>query len=178
MWETIVAWRGEITTTAAVLLMCLLFKLWLRQPWWRLFFGGLMLGVATEFITEPEWQYSLKVYIWRDVSPFIMVGWGVLFVWWITISDALYRVWFRAEPGGAGGFWRLRLLDAMVGLPLCLANEIFGMQVLKIWTYSPILHWNLMIPILNYPLEGLLSAFLFSLYAPQAVRYWKAAPWK
>ena len=174
MGDLLVAWRGEAFTLVVGLITWMAFKYWLRRPWGSLFWAGVVMGLANEIITEPQWQYSLKVYLWGDISPFIIAGWGFVFAWWLTAADALYRAWFHAEPGaGAGGFLKLRAMDILAGLPICLLNEIIGLRILKLWVYSPWLHWDTMIPLLGYPLEGLVAMCGYLLIAPPAVRFLK-----
>jgi len=76
MWDWIVAWRGEIVAVLVVVLTYSILGLVLRKPVGRMMIGGMLLGLGIEFSTEPEWTYSLQCYVWRDVSPFVMIGWG------------------------------------------------------------------------------------------------------
>jgi len=37
-------------------------------------FSGILLGAMVEFITEANWDYHVRVYIWRDISQFVVIG--------------------------------------------------------------------------------------------------------
>ncbi len=174
MWQTIVAWRGELLTLAALLISWLVFRYRLKRNFWHMWIPGAILGLAVEFMTEPEWTYSLQCYLWRDISPFVIAGWGIVFTWLVTISDYCYRKMFGAPPGTRGPRDpRLWLTDIIVGIPLFLGNELFGLHIIKIWQYNTVLRWDTMIPLIDYPLEGLVAIICFSLAVPAAVRYWK-----
>jgi len=102
----------------------------------------------------------------------VILGWGLLFAWLVFLSNGLYRRWFGAEPGSRGGLdARLWLTDLVVGVPLFLGNELLGMDVLRVWQYNPVLHWTTLIPVIHYPLEGLVALVFELLALPAAVRY-------
>jgi len=130
--------------------------------------------MANEFMTEPEWTYSMRFYIWRDVLPFVIMGWGIIFAWLVTLSDELYQKLFHLDPNGSSvRYGGLLLTDFIVGVPLLLGNELLGLHVLKVWKYNAILGWNIMIPVIQYPLEGLFCLIFFVLAVPNAIRFWE-----
>lgn len=170
MAEWLWAWRGELAGAAALAGTWAWFSA-RRRPFWRLWLPGALLGAAVEFMTEPEWTYDLQVYVWRDVSPMVIAGWGVIFAWLVRLSDALYRRWFPGAPAGPDP--RRWLTDLAVGVPLLLGNELLGLHLLRVWRYQDLLDWHTLLPGLDYPWEGLVSLCLFVLAMPSAVRYWQ-----
>lgn len=168
------AWRGELLTLLALAGSWLAFRFIWRRPFWRLWLPGALVGAAVEYMTEPEWTYSLQIYLWRDISPFVIAGWGIMFSWLVLLSNRCYAALF---PSGWGRLSRLGhiLTDLLIGLPLFLGNELFGLHVLKVWNYSPMLAWTHMIPLLHYPWEGVVAIFLYVLAIPSAIRHWEPA---
>ena len=176
MLETLWTWRGEAAGIAALAGTWLAFRHLHWPGFWRMWTAGLLLGAAVEFMTEPEWRYDLQVYVWRDVSPFVMAGWGVMFAWVVALSDGLYRRWFGDRPGAGGLDPRRKLTDLLVGVPLLLGNELLGLHVLQVWRYAGILEWNTMLPVIGYPWEGVVALVFFLLAMPAAVRYARGNP--
>ena len=169
-----VEWRSEILTLIALAGSWTIFHLWGKRFFWQMWFPGVLIGMAIEFMTEPAWTYSMRFFIWRDISPFVIAGWGILFTWLVTFSDYLYLKLFGARAGSRGPRdYRLILTDIIIGVPLFLGNELFGLQVLKVWKYNPVLNWSEMIPVIGYPLEGIIAIVFFVSAIPMAVRYWK-----
>jgi hypothetical protein len=174
MWQIIIAWRGEILTILTWIISWILIRYWLKRTYWHLWMPGTVMGAAIEFMTEPEWNYNFQLYIWRDISPFVILGWGIVFSWVIPISDYFYQKIFKVPASTYGPRDpRLLMTDLLVGAPIFLTNELIGLHFLKLWTYNPILQWNNMIPVIQYPVEGLVSMFFFTLAIPASVRYWK-----
>lgn len=131
--------------------------------------AGVIIGVANEFMTEPNWTYHMRFYIWRDISPFTILGWGPMFTMLVGFSDCLYHKLFHDWPKRD---WRVVLTDLIVGVPMLLGGELFGLNVLKNWEYNAILGWTTMIPVINYPLEGVMVMIFFIIAVPAVVRYW------
>jgi hypothetical protein len=174
MWETIVAWRNEILSLLAWVSSWWVFKYKLKQPFFKLMLPGVLLGLAIEFMTEPEWTYFVQIYIWRDVSPFVIVSWGLMFTWLITCSDFIYQKIFETNLSLLRkSIWKIRLTDLIVGIPLFVGNELLGLHVLKVWKYNPILHWDTVIPMIDYPVEAFVIIVFFIIAMPSAVRFWK-----
>lgn len=172
--ELLYAWRAEIAVAVSVVLSWLVFTKVLKRNFGTTFWPGVLMGCMIEFMTEPEWTYFVKLYLWRDVSPMIILGWGVIFSWLIVCSDALHGLWFRNRGSGAYAIRRQKVLtDFAVGMPLILGNELFGLYGIKVWQYNDILGWTSMIPMLHYPLEGLYSMVFFVLASPFIIRYWE-----
>jgi hypothetical protein len=171
--EFLFAWRGEFLTALSLGLSWLAFAKIFKQPFWRYWGPGALLGLTIEVITEPEWTYSLQWYLYRDVSVAVIAGWGIVFSWLVFLSDRCYDRWFAPDaPYGKPGI-RVMLTDALVGIPLLLMNELVGLYGLKIWKYNEILHWDTMIPVIQYPLEGLGALVLYVVTVPAIVRWWK-----
>ncbi len=170
MLEFLYTWRGELVTVTTIFSTWAMFKFILKQDYWHLCLAGMLFGLATEVFTEPEWNYHLAWYIWRDVSPFTIAGWGPLMAILVANSNKLYKKLFKRD---AGKDPRLILCDIIVGVPLMTAGESFGLHILKTWNYSPVLNWHINIPFLNYPLEGMVAMLFFVAIYPSAVRYWK-----
>lgn len=172
MWEWMVAWRSELLTILTLIVSWWsISRLW-KKPFWATFFAGMLTGLCVEYMTEPEWTYTMQLYIWRDVSPFVIVGWGVNFTWVILLSEKVCKLFFGRQ---AGTRWdkRLFISDALVGVLYFLGVELIGLHVLKVWQYNAILGWNTLIPVIQYPLEGVVAILLFSLTFPWMIRYWK-----
>lgn len=174
MMHILYLWRGEISTIVTFIFSAYVLLRILKQPFWRMWIHGAILGLAVEVMTEPEWTYSLQVYIWRDVSPFVIAGWGIMFTWLIYFSDKLYyKIYGKPVDPKETKSNMIILFDLLLGVPLFLSNELVGLYGLKIWKYNDILQWHVMIPIINYPLEGLISLILFVAGVSSVVRYWK-----
>ncbi|NTV52965.1 MAG: hypothetical protein HGA76_08150 [Candidatus Firestonebacteria bacterium] len=166
-------WRGELLTVVSLVLSWLAFRKLFNRPFWRFWTPGALLGLTIEVITEPEWTYHLQAYLYRDVSLAVIAGWGIMFSWLVFLSDLCYDRWFNsAAPGSRPGV-RVMLTDTLVGVPLLLSNELFGLHVLKIWQYNDILHWDTMIPVIQYPAEGLGALVLYVVTVPAIIRWWK-----
>ncbi len=177
MWTLVTAWRSELLTVLAFAFSWWFFSRMLHLSFLKTWVPGFLLGAAVEIMTEPEWTYTMQCYIWRDVSPFVMMGWGIMFSWMILFSDKLYRTFFHVTMSErAPQDPRLWLTDVLVGLPFFLGNELFGLHILKSWKYNAVLQWTTMLPGINYPLEGLVAILFFSLGLPAAVRFWKGYP--
>ncbi len=174
MWAFITAWRSELLTLLSFVFSWWFFNRQLHLSFLKTWLPGFLLGAAVEIMTEPEWTYAMQFYIWRDVSPFVMMGWGIMFSWMLFLSDKLYGVLFKVSLTGRAPqdprFW---LTDVLVGVPFFLGNELFGLHILKSWKYNAVLQWNTMLPGIDYPLEGLVAIVFFSLGLPAAVRFWK-----
>ncbi|MCK5242244.1 hypothetical protein KAR34_07320 [bacterium] len=174
MWDIIAAWRGEISGCLTMIITWWAFQYKLKKPFWLLWIPGAVLGLANELITEPEWTYALQWYIWRDVSLVVAMGWGIVFAWIITLSDIVYYKLFHEDPNGKQvRYLRLLATDFLVGVPIVVGNELLGLHILKVWKYNSILGWDTIIPIIQYPLEGLICAVVFVLAVLNTVRFWK-----
>lgn len=174
--EFLTAWRGELATVLALAGTWFFFTVRLKQNFWSYWAPGVLLGATNEIMTEPEWTYSLQLYLWRDISPAVIVGWGIIFAWLVFLSDAGYARWAAGRGkmvNPTAEKIKVVLCDAAIGIPLLLGNEIFGLHILKVWHYNSILRWDTMIPGLNYPMEGLVALVLFVLTVPAVIRWWK-----
>jgi hypothetical protein len=170
MWDFVYGWRGEIVSVVAVLGTYSIFRFVFHQRIGRMMIGGMLLGLAIEFSTEPEWNYSLKCYIWRDVSPFVIMGWGAHMTWLVLFSEYLFKKIFGAEPGND---FRLLITDVLAGVPILTTGELLGLHVLKIWNYDACLNWHTMIPVIQYPVEAIAPMIALALGVPSVLRFWR-----
>lgn len=170
MLDWLIAWRSELLTIIVIALTAWAFRRFFGKSFLNYWWPGALLGLAVEFMTEPEWTYSMKIFIWRDVSPFVIVGWGVTMGWVVLLSDMVYQRWFGRKNKQP---WKIILVDLTVGWPLLISNELFGMHIMKSWKYNDILNWNTMIPVIDFPLQGILVIGLFVLAMPAIIRFWK-----
>jgi len=170
MWDFMYAWRGEIVSVVAVAATYSAFRFVLHRSIGRMMIGGMLLGLAIEFSTEPEWTYSLKCYLWRDVSPFVIIGWGAHMTWVVLFSEWLFKKIFGTEPGND---FRLVITDVLAGVPILTTGELLGLHVLKIWKYEACLQWNTIIPGIQYPVEGIIAMVPFVMGVPSVLRFWR-----
>lgn len=107
------------------------------------FLGGLIFGLYNEICFEMCWTYSpaFGPMIWRDVPLIVVVGWGVLTMLALVISDRINARFHFAN------FWLKRGVDilsfCLVGIP----NELI-VSGLGYWSY-------------NFPILGALPMVLF-----------------
>ncbi len=163
------AWRGELYTLASIVSTWFAIKWIFKKNPTIYMLAGALVGLANEFMTEPLWTYHMQFYLWRDISPFTILGWGPLFAIIVLGSEALYKKLFPSSPVRN---WKIILTDLMVGAPLMVAGETLGLRVLHIWEYNSVLQWHAMVPLINYPLAGLVSMAFFIMAMPAVVRYW------
>lgn len=134
--------------------------------------AGMLIGLCIEFITEAYWNYSLIVYLYKDISLFVIMGWGYSFTLYLLLSGWLFRFIVRSKNVYAHDL-RLLLMDIFIGPIWFLSNELLGMKGLHLWTYSECAGWTHPIPWLwGYPLEGVIGAIFLSTVMPSFVRYW------
>lgn len=163
---------AELSTLVAVLLIFPIFFRIFRKNIIGEFIAGVVLGIFFEIATEPVWDYHLTWYLYKDVSPIIMLGWGVSFTILVKLSDWFYKKVYHKKQVNLFDL-RLFASDLIVGTTWLTAVELFGINVLHGWNYSPELGWHIMIPIINFPLEAVLALALFSLVMPTFVRHWQ-----
>jgi hypothetical protein len=132
---------------------------------------GMLAGLLLEWTTEVYWQYHLSIYIWRDVSLYVVLGWGYNFTYLTLLSDSAYRK-FRGISRLDGSMGIL-LCDGLIGIVFFVANEFIGMRLLHLWDYNPIADWTHIIPFLGYPIEGVFGALLLAMVFPSFVRHWE-----
>jgi len=172
IWDWLVAWRAELLTGVIFAVSWVaISRLW-HKPFWSLVFAGMLTGLCVEYMTEPAWTYFMQFYIWRDISPFVVIGWGINLTWVVLLSEKLCSIFF-GKHAGMRGDKRLFLTDVLIGVPYFLGSELIGLHVLKVWQYNENLRWNTILPVLHYPLEGVVAILFFSLAFPWMVRYWQ-----
>jgi hypothetical protein len=166
--------KGEIIT--AVFCITALSVAWFgfKKDLSGMFVSGIILGTAVEFITEAYWDYSFKMFIWRDIPLFVIVGWGYSFSLFILLSDWVFKKVFRPKNIAVDDK-RILLCDALLGPLWFVSHELLGMNVFHLWTYSKVSGWTYIIPVINFPWEGVIGAVLFATVLPTFVRHWEKA---
>lgn len=61
---------------------------------WGYFLGGLVFGLYNEIVLEFCWNYSPKLgpTLWRDIPIAVVIGWGANFLFALSVTDRLSRV--------------------------------------------------------------------------------------
>ena len=137
--------------------------------------AGMLIGIAIEYLTEIYWVYSMKVYIWRDVSLFVIMGWGYNFTFYILLSGVLSRLLFKSKNAFAADP-KFIPMDMICGPVWFLSNELWGMKGLHLWNYSKYAGWTHTIPwLFNFPSEAIIGALFLCMVMPSFVRYWAHA---
>jgi hypothetical protein len=135
--------------------------------------AGSIVGMFVEFASEPLWNYHFKLTIWKDVSPGIIMGYGVLLTLAVFFSEKLYKWWFK-QPKVQPYDKRIFITDILAAAWIALPLEKIGM-ITGVWDYNQdILQWSsIYIPIVNLQIEVLVGYALLMLIAPSFVRYWQ-----
>ncbi len=125
-------------------LVLLLAARWIGGKWkWGYLVGGLCFGLYNEFLFEFCWDYSpaLKPFIWRDVPLVVVVGWGVIGILALSISDRL-QSWIvrRFSRFDIHPVVLLLLLDVLLYLSIGVSQEIM-LSEKGYWKY-------------NFPIQG------------------------
>ncbi|MBD3322893.1 MAG: hypothetical protein GF350_17480 [Chitinivibrionales bacterium] len=163
---------GEWLATVAFIGTWLLFRFGIKKDITGDLIAGMIVGATVEYLTEAYWDYNLNVYIYKDISFFVVMGWGYSFTYFIFISELLYKKLFNKSSISMFDK-RIILCDALVGPVWFIANEYIGMHVLNLWAYSSSAGWSTIIPVIRYPLEGLIGSVFFSITFPAFIRYWQ-----
>ncbi len=127
-------------TTLALLLAAR----WIGGEWkWGYLAGGLCFGLYNEFLFEFCWDYSpaLAPFVWRDVPLVVVLGWGVIGILALSISDRL-RSWIgrRFPRLDIHPIVLLLLLDVLLYLSIGVSQEIV-LSEKGYWKY-------------NFPIQG------------------------
>ncbi|MBD3343615.1 MAG: hypothetical protein GF401_00980 [Chitinivibrionales bacterium] len=163
---------GEWLATGTFIATWLLFKFVIHKDITGDLITGMIVGATVEYLTEAYWDYSMKVYIYKDISVFVIMGWGYSFTYFLYFSRILYKKLFNKNMVKLFDK-RIILCDALVGPLWFIANEYVGMNIFHLWTYSSIAGWTHIIPVIHYPLEGVIGSIFFSITFPTFVRYWQ-----
>jgi len=137
--------------------------------------AGSMIGCFIEFATEPLWDYHFMFTIYKDIPPSIIIGWGVMFMLVVFLSEKLY-CWVLKKKKIIPYDKRIFIFDVvgavLIGFPL----ETIGLKA-GIWDYRyDLLQWDWgTVPYFNMPYEALVGYALLMLIAPTFVRYWQGA---
>ncbi len=168
------AGTGEWLSLGVSVSGLLIAKLIFKKDLTGMFLAGMLMGLTIEYITETYWQYSFKLFIWPgnpiwgDISFFVILGWGYSFSMFVLFSNWL----FKKMTGLPVTNPLVMVFDAILAPLWFIPYEILGMQVLHLWKYTTCSKWTTLIPILNYPVEGVIGAMLFGLVLPSFVRLW------
>ncbi len=115
------------------------------------FVGGLIFGIYNEVSFEFCWDYdaALRPMIWRDVPLLVVVGWGILTMLVLSISNRLCA-WRGITSTGVR-----TAVDVAVFTALGLLNE-YAMSSLGYWEYNFALHEMTVIWVLGYAGVGVI----------------------
>jgi len=107
------------------------------------FLGGLIFGLYNEICFEMCWTYSPEfgVTIWRDVPLIVVVGWGVLTMLALVLSDK------ACSHFNITNFWPKRAVDVLMFCLVGIPNELI-VSGLGYWSY-------------NFPILGELPMVIF-----------------
>lgn len=136
---------------------------------------GTVLGVFSEFASEPLCDYYFSLTFYKDIPVIIPVAWGMMYAITVFISEKLYTRLTRL-PAIRPGDKRVLALDVFSGMLVGFPLETIGTWA-GIWTYNyNVVNWTMpRIPVLNMPLEALIAYGLLMLTGPTIVRYWEGA---
>lgn len=137
--------------------------------------AGTIVGCFIEFATEPLWDYHFKITVYKDTPLSIVLGWGVMFMLVVFISEKLYMKILR-KPAVQPYDKRIFLFDVLGALLIGLPFEKIGLMM-GVWDYRfDRLDWNWgTMPVFNMPYEALAGYALLMLVAPTFVRYWQGS---
>lgn len=135
-----------------------------------MFLAGMLMGTTVEFITEAYWDYSFNIYIWRDIPFFVILGWGFSFSMFVKFSNFIFKIATGQKDTLIDK--RIIIFDAFLAPIWFIPYELLGMHALHLWKYSEVSNWNHILPIIEFPLEGVVGAFLFGMVLPTFVRHW------
>jgi hypothetical protein len=165
---------GEWLTIAVSLGGLLYARFVCKRDLTGMYLAGMLMGLMVEYITAAYWHYSLKVFvwpnarIWGDISLFVVLGWGYSFTMFVLFSNWLFR---KTTHLPLTSPWII-LFDAVLAPFWFVPYELLGMHVLHLWEYTPCSGWNTIIPVIDYPVEGVVGSILFGLVLPSFVRHW------
>jgi len=175
--------RGEWLPIIFAVVSLSISRIKFKKNFTGLYLAGMLTGLMVEYITEAYWKYSFNVYIWKDMSLYVVLGWGFTFTFFVVISNNLFKVTLKVWskifgkqkpiPVSVKNDPRLILFDACLGIPWFVSYELIGMYALRLWEYRDVAGWDTIVPIINYPLEGIIGAFLFGMILPSFVRFWE-----
>jgi hypothetical protein len=117
--------------------------------------GGTVFGFYNEMCFEFCWTYSEKLapMIWKDVPLVVVLGWGMLSVMSIALSNKI------AESMKITNGWMLRVFDVAVFLILGVFNELM-MSKLGYWKYNFAIQGVLWMQMMGYFFVGILMSCL------------------
>jgi hypothetical protein len=163
---------GEISSISVSVAMLLISWFVFKKNLTGMFLAGIMLGLSVEYLTEAYWEYYFNVFIYRDISLYVVMGWGYSFGIFILISNFIFaKLVGKKSPETFDK--RIILCDAILGPLWFILHEFIGMNLLHLWKYTECSHWTHVIPIIKYPIEGVVGAILFAAILPTFVRHWE-----
>jgi hypothetical protein len=134
--------------------------------------ASIIFGAGIEYITEFYWNYNFNVYLYKDISLYVIVGWGYNFTLLTLFSNLLYTKLMNKEAVITDDP-KILFFDSISGLIWLIPNELLGVNVLHLWSYNPEVKWNHFVPVINYPIEALIGSMLLALFVPSYIRHWR-----
>ena len=121
---------------------------------WGYCAGGLAFGLYNEICFEFCWDYSplLKPMIWRDVPLLVVLGWGLIAVVSLAVSDRISSWSHLKNP------WLEKLFDVVFFFGVGYPNELL-MYKLGYWKYNFPLLAAMWAQIFGYVFVGILVSF-------------------
>jgi hypothetical protein len=188
---------GEWTTLTIIITTLLAARFIWKRDLTGYFFAAIIFGVVIEYITEAYWIYDarfvkdmypnfkgMKVFLFpnsifhdRDLSFFIIIGWGFHLTFLTLISNWVFRKVTGQTSDAIQFAPSILACDGLVGIVWLTLNEILGMK-LNLWFYDKdISKWVPSVPIpllgISLPWESILGAGLLALITPTFLRHWQ-----
>jgi hypothetical protein len=157
---------------SAIFILTITISFFIGKDLTGMIFCGIIIGVFVEFLTEMYWDYSMKVYIYKDISLFVIMGWGYQFAFFVLLSNWLFKKVFRTN-GDDAFKKRLLLFDTVFAPIFFIPHELIAMKWWHLWKYSDAAGWTHLVPLINFPLEAILGSMLLGLLFPTFVRHWE-----
>lgn len=114
-----------------------------------LFIGGCVFGFFMEIFFEFCWNYNvcLKPYVWRDVPLVVILGWGAICQFGLSISDLISTLLkVRSKTTRF-------TIDVSIMYIILFLNEVI-MSLLNYWTYNNELHPQFMARFIGFVFLG------------------------
>ena len=170
---------GEIMSVTTTVISLLAAWFVFKKDLTGMFLSGIILGTAVEYLTEAYWDYTklmdangFNVFIYGDISLYVIMGWGFSFSVVILLSNWVFKSITRNNAELVVDA-RIIICDAVLGPVWFIMIEYLGMQVLHLWRYTECSNWTHIVPVIQYPFEGVIGAVLFAAILPTFVRHWE-----
>ena len=131
--------------TIIVLLIGIPVLLTKRKDNFGLLAGGLIIGVFIEFFFEYSWSYCdcLRPFLWRDVSLIIILGWGAITYFALSISSLVSK---KIKPNSE----LISFISDIVIIQIMLIINEQLMSHFKFWTYQNDIHPHLFAQLIGF----------------------------